>query len=1147
MDDHLYSWIDARLSDKDVESGATKCSSEEEAEFMESLSRADTCARLLDRAWPQKKQQSDDRATTESTTTEHDNRCGRFEILDLIGRGGMGNVFRAHDPAIGRDVALKIPHPGLLLDPQARERFAREARAAGILRHPNIVRVLESGDEGSVCYIVLEYCDGPTLADWLVGRSDPVPIQSAVRMVIALAEAVQHAHDRGVLHRDLKPSNVLLDAKQTMPSSAVIQADPPGDNVASQDSIPFPRITDFGLARIITVDSSVTQTGSAIGTAQFMSPEQSRGGIDEVGPASDQFSLGVILYQMLTGTNPFHRGSVVKTLAAVQQADPLAPSRQRRGIAADLDAICLKSLRKNPDERYRTVGEFADDLQRFLDGAPVKARPVDRFKRATKWCRRHPAITAVLAIFLLATATVTLLAIRLAAANDHLATALVEARMEKIHADSARDEANEANEAAAADAEKLRLELYSRDMQIAFDAHTDGWPTEVKHLLDKQVPATSESDHRDGAWTLLHKIYNRSPAAELLGHEGPVNEMAVFADGTRLATVGDDATIRIWNLDTNVEEFVLRDERREYVPRFLTGKLTRDLNESIDQPRLPISDAGRGYQSLAVSPDGQTLATGNLVLSLWDLQQRKRLRDLVQFPTRILGVAFSPDGSLIAAQSADHGVCIVSPTEGLLHQFATDHGSNRLMFSSDGSLLAAPFKSEKAVGLRIWDTVTWDHQDCVYPNKLRTFALSNDNRLALVGCFGGFVGLAKVGSGRWNANVTYRCGVSDVAFSPDERSIAACFDDGALMIMRPDGGLTNTSRGKLRAGLQSIPAHIGGVNAVRYVNDEKVATGGNDGAVRLWDLSQSPISPRIADRDFAGPIEFVPGRPDEFIASTHTGFKRYDFRTGTMIQEASFFDPKNEAEATYSIGIDAKGRFAAFAGGTDGELVVWDFESEREVFRTTQAKRITEIELSPDGLWMAHCGTDHTVRVTSVNDWKEVHRIDTKGHGRAAAFAPDSRRLIYADSEGALVLLNVPTWSEVARKQLVSPVSESATRFTPDGHTIVSGHSDSVIRLWAANSLDDAGELVGQAGFSRNLAVYPDGKILASTCGDWKIRFWHLPTQNQIGILTAGYHVAFSQQGLVAVAKGGLASKSVSVQVLGLTARQSKHASIASE
>jgi serine/threonine-protein kinase len=316
---------------------------------------------------------------------------GRFEVRRELGHGGFGIVFLAHDPQLRREVALKVPRADTLVTAELRARFQLEARAAAGLEHSNIVPVYDAGESGALCYIASAYCPGPTLAQWLEHRAAPVPLREAAALVATLAEAMQHAHSRGVLHRDLKPSNILLT--------------PLGDAPATLD-VPLtafePKIADFGLAKLLAeAGGDRTQTGVVVGTPSYMAPEQAAGRTKDVGTAADIYALGAMLYELVTGMVPFRGANALEVLRQVESAEPAAPSKLRPGVPRDLDTICLKCLQKEPGRRYESAGALAEDLHRYLAGEPVQARPVGNVERLVRWCRRKPLIAGLTAALVL--------------------------------------------------------------------------------------------------------------------------------------------------------------------------------------------------------------------------------------------------------------------------------------------------------------------------------------------------------------------------------------------------------------------------------------------------------------------------------------------------------------------------------------------------------------------------------------------------------------------------------------------------------------------------------------------------------------------------------------------------------------------------
>jgi serine/threonine-protein kinase len=336
-----------------------------------------------------------------------------YEILGVLGRGGMGVVYDARQVALKRRVALKMVTAGAHTGPAQRIRFQIEAEAVAALQHPNIVQIYEVGEHDGIPYFSLEYVGGGSLDRKI--KHEPLPPREAAGLVQSLAVAMDYAHERGIVHRDLKPANVLMTADG------------------------LPKITDFGLAkRLDDIDSSQTQAGTILGTPSYMAPEQAEGEVKEVGTLADVYSLGAVLYQLLTGRPPFQGTTLLETLELVRTQEPVPPRQLQPKLPRDLETICLKCLQKLPAKRYINAGALATDLGHYLADEPIQARPVGRVERLWRWCYRNPGIAALTAAVFLLLATV-------AVTSSVMA---VQIHREKAAAEEARDAAVQAKQEA---------------------------------------------------------------------------------------------------------------------------------------------------------------------------------------------------------------------------------------------------------------------------------------------------------------------------------------------------------------------------------------------------------------------------------------------------------------------------------------------------------------------------------------------------------------------------------------------------------------------------------------------------------------------------------------------------------------------------
>lgn len=494
-------------------------------------------------------------------------RIGRFELRRQLGKGGCGIVFLAYDPKLQREVALKIPRPEMLLSPEARRRLVREALAAAEFDHPNLVPVYETGEIGPVCYIATAFCPGLTLGEWLDRQVYPVPVRQAARLMATIAEAVQHAHDRGVLHRDLKPNNIILQATRNDPNDQEI---PPG-SVQLRGEYYVPRVVDFGLAKLIERGApSETTTRQVLGTPKYMAPEQALARHQDIGPAADVYALGVILYELLTGRAPYEGATDVEVLRQAIEGEPVRPRHIRPDIPRDLEAICLKAMEKTPGRRYRTAIDFADDLRRFLDGKPTMARPLKWVGRAARWLRRNDqavalVVLAVIAVVLFALGSWSMYQTRQLRSDRD--TALRD-RAERTRADQQREYAEALRAAAAAwksGDRKAATDLLDTAARLA---RVGGEPTDFVYRYLSRVVSTERlyvatpagavtalavspdgmrlvSGHADGSLVVWHRG-SGEPLGGANAHTGPIGRIVPSADGRWLFTLGS-GEVRGWS------------------------------------------------------------------------------------------------------------------------------------------------------------------------------------------------------------------------------------------------------------------------------------------------------------------------------------------------------------------------------------------------------------------------------------------------------------------------------------------------------------------------------------------------------------------------------------------------------------------------
>ena len=464
----------------------------------------------------------------------------------------MGVVYKARQLGLNRVTAVKMILAGGHAGADALNRFQTEAEAAAALHHAHIVAVYEVGAQDGCPFFSMEYVAGGSLKDRLQGL--PQPGQEAARFVETLARAVYFAHERGIVHRDLKPANILLHSALTAEDAEARRGQSPDSPplLASASSAVkdfMPKITDFGLAKRLDIGQQ-TQSGQIIGTPDYMAPEQASGKGNRVGPAVDIYSLGAILYELLTGRPPFQTASALETLEQVRQQEPVSPRRLQPQVPRDLETICLKCLAKEPGKRYASALALAEDLRRFLSDEPIKARPPSLGERCARWVRHHKAVAvafSVISVTLVAATTISLLA-------------ALQKETERQKATRAQERAEKSQQLA-----EERRELAVRNLYIAKTNLTGMMldaPSgigQVAQLLNEWRGVKASEDPRGWEWFYCQTLASRAQRT-LRGHAADASALAWSPDGKCLASGGFDDTLRVWDAATGRQ--LLRQRRR---------------------------------------------------------------------------------------------------------------------------------------------------------------------------------------------------------------------------------------------------------------------------------------------------------------------------------------------------------------------------------------------------------------------------------------------------------------------------------------------------------------------------------------------------------------------------------------------------------
>jgi hypothetical protein len=713
-------------------------------------------------------------------------RFGDYELLEEVGRGGMGVVYKARQAGLNRVVALKTILAGEFAGPADLTRFRAEAKAAARLQHPNVVQIHEVGEHDGRPYFSLEYVDGGSLEAKLNGA--PWPAREAAALVEVLARAMHYAHQRGVVHRDLKPANILLAA---------------GAPAA------VPKITDFGLARRVpaadggtTAPPGPTRSGAVLGTPGYMAPEQAAGQGREVGPAADVYALGAILYELLTGRPPFRGVNALETLEQVLTREPAPPARLQPSVPRDLETVCLKCLQKEPNKRYTSAEALADDLRRFLAGEPVRAKPTPAWERAAKWAKRRPAVAALLA------AVVAVAAVGAAGVAWSWRQTL-----------DALDQAERGRDRERILKERAEAALAQKTVALARQAWLADDLEEARRHLDEVGPA-----YRDWDWRYLHRVCH----AELLslrGGEPNASKMAWSPDGRCLAVASSGIAgvslqhpVTVWDTESGQTRWTVG------FPHFVDA-----LAFTPDERQL----VAAGHSSTFIGAPSKGVPW--VMVKVWDPGNGKEVQTWRRDAAAKLGT-LSRDGrhvAILLQGSWSVQFSEVAPGQ----EFRTLPGTSgpsdsyRLALNADGRLLA----TADSQAVRVWDTATGEATGPSLPiaaGRCGWVVFSPDGRLLayFLQEASKDTGLVTVWDVRGGREVMALRGRTDTlncaAFSPDGRRLASGSSNKTVR-------LWDVASGK---ELLTFRGHTASVNSVEFSPDgARLASGAADGAIKIWE------------------------------------------------------------------------------------------------------------------------------------------------------------------------------------------------------------------------------------------------------------------------------------------------------------------------
>ncbi len=1101
-------------------------------------------------------------------------KIGRFRLLRRIGSGGFGVVFLAEDPILQRLVALKVPRLETLSTRDLQQRFVQESQLAARLTHPHIVPIYDAGQAAPVSYQVMAYCAGGNLATWLKNSqaadelsketTSPVreneqlpqsqkqlPVRVAARLVLALAEGLSYAHEHGILHRDLKPSNILLRPK--LESVAKADAFDPGSaSLADLCDVFQPMIADFGLARLFDDHGSEPAAGIRsqdhdchetllAGTPQYMAPEQIDGRVAELCPATDIYGLGAILYETLTGRPVSPKGSVEQIKNRVLREPPAALSSSCPAIPADLEAICLKCLAKRCGDRYRSAHELAADLRAYLNGEPVKARPLGWYESFRNWSRRHPAVASLL---LLSGALVTGLlcfsfwhVYRLNDLNGQLNTSVIKLRLQT-------KAATEAGLQAERLARYAGTRNYATSMIRASELFRTNQRGRAGSYLQEFLPETGGSPDSSLCGFEWRYLWNQTAShRELHGHTHRILAAAMGSGGTHCHSISKDETIRRWHSETGqlMETWSIGPPATNYAARIsLDGSraiiarvpsdskvaevVIWDLAGGKTLQRQSIPNAS--VLSLAVAPNGTWAAAGGRknsentpFLCFWDLEtgdsQWAKLPitegDTFDGLNEISVTSSGTSVALCLQSDQSNGTfrhCIFVaelawpfgrrqgqgiPKITSWSSVAELRGNLNTMaeFSQDGTLLA--FASESPNRVCVWDIKEGHLVDELsdLPEPVDSLAFDADG-------------------------TTLAFGVSDITLASATSRLAT--QSGDAEPASDQLIFWNLKTGQISAtafrGLQSL--HSLGCNQ----NSGSWIIGEGGGRLSIWKPDVLPTHTELRGHS-----------PTEAWGLAFSG----DSRTLYTVGDDRLLRSWNVATATAGpsgeshtalvscIAASGDGRWVA-TGGYDKNVVLWDARSmtARRVLAGHQGD-LRAVAFSPDGTKLASGGRDNQIRVWNVEDGRLLKSLTRGGEAIRGLGFSSGNDLFEASADGQLVHWRVDGSFEMVAseseeihsivlppRELRLPTAVASKGLIPQSATGLAGFNDEATVLYGCKGGNFRGLRIGhqllrrwldgsQGGADiRTVDIAPDGLTIAVAGDDNSVHLWHVESGQEL-------------------------------------------------
>lgn len=982
-------------------------------------------------------------------------QIGRYQIVRAIAAGGMGTVYEAMQQQPKRRVALKVVRAGLA-SRAALRRFAHEAEILARLRHPGIAQVFEAGTHGGaggLPYFAMELIPGAKRITQYA-EDERLSTRQRLNLFAEVCDATHHGHQRGIVHRDLKPGNILVDESGQ------------------------PKVIDFGVARATDADMTIatlqTDVGELVGTLRYMSPEQCEGDSAEIDTRCDVYSLGVVLFELLTGQLPYDLSSTSPFEAprVIREEEPRRLSAINRTLRGDVETIVLKALEKDRERRYQSALSLSQDIRRYLSNEPIEAKRDRAWYVLKKTLSRHRVAVGVIALVILLT-TASAIGLGLMYRTADAQRALAEDR-----------------------AEELRRNGYFNAITLARSALESEDAAAALRTL-RECPA----DLRGWEWHYLHRLSDNSRMT-LRGHTHRADP--VFSpDGSRIASASYDRTIKLWDAATG-EELRTLFGHQNYVIRvsfspdgsmlasFANDRTIRLWDVETGGTLHVIGDNNQGWSQLAFSPDGRLIAYGapHNSIKLWDVESRQVVKTLRGHRGSVRDVAFSPDGRQVASGSNDMTIKLWDVESGEEIMALTGHTFFviNLAFSPDGSQLASAAQGQDDNTIRIWNLETGELARGLDQgrNSVGGVAFSPDGRR-----FAAVVGLVvkvwDLDTWQEEAARTGVLSVGTVAFSPDAKWIAGSGPDGTIkvwdanpveepptlrghtaevmdVVVTPDGQriLSASSDGMIRVWdvasrreLATLTGHEGRVRTIALSSDGlRLASVGKDRTLRLWDTVTGRGIHTISAFENGGGATVAFSRDDRFVATASLDgvINLWDARTAKSLKTLP-----GHAEGVLSITFSPDGR-RLLSSGIDPAVRVWNVETGQELQELSGHTGFLHTPVcavySPDGALIATGDASPMVRIWGADTGELLHELE--GHHAAIhsiAFSRDGRRLVSGGRGHLIKMWDVQTGKLVLTLRGHKAIVE-ALAFSPDGHWFVSASWDRTLKIWDAGRRD---------------------------------------------------------------------------------------------